>query len=224
MAQQTPKIKAQDRPKLGSKYAARLRRSGMMPAVIYGHKQDPDHVALHTEQLVTHLQHGTHLLEVELDGGKTQTCLIKEVQYDYLGTDVVHVDLTRVDLTEQVTVAIPITIKGADASPGLKESGAFLEQPVTDLHIRCQVNAIPEQIIADISQLQVGDVLTVESVELPAGVEAEDSPDTAIASVHITKIEEEVVEEVEVETGTEPEIITERRPEDEGAAPTEQES
>ncbi|MEX0741404.1 MAG: 50S ribosomal protein L25, partial [Phycisphaeraceae bacterium] len=157
MAHETPRIKAAQRDRLGTRYAARLRSSGKLPAVVYGHQEDPAHVAVDREELLHHLHEGSHMLELELDDGKTETCLVKDVQYDYLGTDIIHVDLTRTSLTEEVYVTVSIELKGREEAPGLKEDGAILEQPLVELEVRCRANAIPDEIVVDISKLEANE-------------------------------------------------------------------
>ena len=106
MSHATPHIKAEPRQRTGTRYSQRLRREGKLPAVVYGHQQDPIHLAINGGELTHHLHDGGHLLEVEHDG-TVETCLIKDVQYDYLGSSIVHVDLARVDLNEEIEVSVP---------------------------------------------------------------------------------------------------------------------
>lgn len=212
MSSETPTIQATVRDKTGTKYAKRLRRDGQLPAVVYGHKEDPVHVAIPHDDFIGHFHHGVHLLQVEADG-KGQTCLIKDVQYDYLGTTVVHVDLTRVDLNEEIEVSVPIELKGEEKSPGAKTAGSILEQPFTDLTVICKANAIPENILVDVSAMEVGDTVTVEDLTLPAGVRTEQNPSDLIVSISIVKEEEEETEEATAD-GTEPEVLSEKKDED----------
>src|ERR1041385_4074360 len=106
MAQQTPKLQASKRERMGTRYSRRLRRDGRLPAVVYGHGQAPAHVTVPTEEFTHVLHEGTHVLELQTDGS-TEVCLIKDVQYDYLGDNIIHVDLARIDLNEEVTVPVP---------------------------------------------------------------------------------------------------------------------
>lgn len=212
-----PSIQVQKRDKLGSRYAARLRQGGRLPAVIYGHGQEPLHVSLDRKELVDLLHTRARLLEAQVDTQK-QPVLVKEVQWDHLGTDLIHLDLTRVDLTEKVTVKVPLQFAG-DAE-GLKEEGAILERPVTELEVECVVTEIPDQIKVDVSALKVGDALTVKDIKLPEGVVSKLDPETVVATISI--VQEEVVEVVPTAEGAaEPEIIGKKAGEEgaEGAAP-----
>lgn len=223
MAQQTPKIKAEVRDRIGTRYAVRLRKSGKLPGVIYGHKQDPVHVALDGSEMITHMSRGTHLLEVEHASGDSETCLIKNVQYNYLGDDVIHVDLTRVDMTEDLTVMVRLEIKGEAACPGLKEAGAFLEHPMSELEVICRALDIPESIVVDVSELEVGQNITVGDLTMPPNVRTEQASESTVASIHVAKEEEEVEEETPEETAAgEPEVLTERREDAEGEPPVDE--
>ena len=205
MSTTTPKIQADAREHLGKRYAARTRAEGKLPAVIYGHKQAPVHVSVDSKELVTLLHHNVQLIEVEI-GGKTEPCLVKDLQWDHLGDNIIHVDLARVDLTEEVEVEVEIELLGN--AVGLKEAGAIMDQAANTITVKCRANAIPEKLTLDVSEMGVGDSLLVSGMSLPAGVTASSDPDTLIAHVSITKaapVEEE--EAVETTEGVEPEVI-----------------
>jgi large subunit ribosomal protein L25 len=219
MANTRPVLEGEQRERTGTKYATRLRRQGKMPAVIYGHGQDPAHVALDAEAVHDALHDGAHLLDLNISGGKAETVLIKDIQFDFLGDNVIHIDLARVDLSEEVTVNVSIELEGEDAAPGLKEDGALLQQPTTDLEVRCRADQIPDKVTVDISALEAGQAITVSDLTLPAGVKAETDEDTVIASISIVSEEEmDALDEATADTGTsaEPEVITERHEDEEG--------
>ena len=113
-------LKAQVRQHTGSKDAAKLRSSGRIPAVVYGHKQKALAVSLDANDFTVRLLHGHRLLDVELDGSN-EKLLVKDIQYDHFGKEVIHADLMRVDLTETVTVTVPIELKGV--AKGTHEGG-----------------------------------------------------------------------------------------------------
>lgn len=205
--QQIPRIEVEQREKIGTRPTAHLRQSGRLPAVIYGHKQEPVHVSTDTKQLLDLLHRNVHVLEV-VCGSDTESCLIKQVQWDHLGTGILHMDLARVDLNERVTVSVEVELVGE--AIGLKEAHAFLEQNLTALEIECLASAIPEVIKVDVSSLESHTSLTLANVELPNGVQCPLDPETVIASVHIAAAasDSEEVEEVEApETEAQPELI-----------------
>ncbi|QNN24548.1 50S ribosomal protein L25 [Planctomycetales bacterium ZRK34] len=212
MSHDRPKLKTAARERTGSKYAKRLRAAGQLPAVVYGHGQDPAHITLEAEQFVDCLHDGAHLVELE---GKGETCLIKDVQYDYLGTSIIHVDLTRVDLSEEVEVSVPIVLKGEDRCPGAKAAGAILEQPIVDLEVICRADAIPDEIVLDVSELEVEQSITIADLKLPAGVRTERNAEDSVVSIYVAAEEPEEGEGEEEADSAEPEVISERKTEEE---------
>ena len=213
MTHETPTLDAETRQHTGSRYAARLRKAGKLPAVIYGHGEEPQHVAVDGEQLVGHLHAGAHLLNLTIDSGKSETCLIKDLQYDFLGDHIIHIDLARVSLTEEVNVSVPLVIKGQENSPGCKAAGAIFEHPLADLEVSCKANAIPEEVIVDVTELELGQSITASQLELPAGVGLVTDGDSVVAMVNASKTTDEDLEgtPTEAATGAEPEVITERK-------------
>src|SRR5205814_4323451 len=111
MATQSAQIQAKPRPELGTRANKRLRSSGLLPGVIYGHKEAVVPVTLNKKELATALNRGTHLFDLALDG-QTEKVLVKEVQYDHLNADPIHIDFARVSLDEKVEVTVPLELKG----------------------------------------------------------------------------------------------------------------
>ena len=111
-----PTVKAETRKAAGTRAADRLRRSGKLPGIVYGHKQEPVPVVLDRHTVQMHLDHGAHLLQLDLSG-KSQPCLVKDAQYDHLGATLVHVDLARVDLSNGAVLPVNITGKFSDLTP-----------------------------------------------------------------------------------------------------------
>lgn len=224
MAKDRPTLNAETRQRTGSRYANRLRRAGKMPAVIYGHGETPAHVAVDAEAIHDALHHGAHLLDIALEG-KNETCLVKAVQHDYLGDTVIHVDLTRVDLSEEVEVAIPLNTQGEDVAPGIVDQGGFLQYPTTELTVRCRADAIPDEIVVDVSKLGPNDSLTLADITLPPGVACDMEPDTVLATVSVVTEEEMEALEAEAEAPAgeaEPEVVGETEEAESGEAPSEQ--
>jgi len=212
MASQTAQLTAKVRGELGSRKNKRLRDAGFVPGVIYGHKEDVVPVTLPKRELVGYLDHGAHLFALALDG-KNENVLVKDVQYDHLGIEVLHVDFARVDLNERVEVTIPLLLRG---EPKGAAEGGVLQQVVADLEIECLVTQIPSEIRYNVSEMKLNDVLHVKDLQLPEGVRALQDEDLIVATV------KEIVEAApaEAEAGAaEPEVIG--KVEEEGAAPTE---
>ena len=98
-------LKAEVRKKTGTKDSARIRRQGRVPATVYGHKEAPASLSLDAHDFVQGLHHGHRFMEVEIDG-KPEAMIVKDLQYDHFGRNVVHVDFMRVDVTERIKVQV----------------------------------------------------------------------------------------------------------------------
>src|SRR3954463_10866611 len=155
MATQTAQIQANPRPELGSRANKRLRGRGLLPGVIYGHKEAVVPVTLNKKELVGHLNHGAHVFDLAFDG-RSEKVLVKEVQYDHLGIEVIHVDFARVSLDEKVEVTVPLEFKG---TPKGEADGGVLQQMISDLEVECLVTDIPDRITHNVSEMAIDDVL-----------------------------------------------------------------
>ncbi len=199
----------------GKGYAREVRRAGLIPGVIYGHKQDPINIQFPEAGIRRITRHGGEnvLINISITDRDEETVMIKEIQVHPITRHILHTDFVRVSLEEMFTTHVPIILVGEPA--GL-EDGGILEFPLRELLIECQVGQIPEDIKVDVSALNIGDQIRVEDVSLPEGMTAHDDPATFIVSVaYPTVIEEEdELEAVDVEE-MEPELIGERDKEEE---------
>lgn len=200
----TATLKAQPREAKGTKAARRLRNQGKLPAIIYGHGQKPVSVAIDAHDFDQHLHHGEHVLSVDV-GGKTESFLIKAVQYDHLDTTPIHVDLARVDLNERVVVKVAIELRGTPK--GLSEGG-LMDQVMPDVEIECLVTEIPEVIRPNVSHLGVDESLTVKDLELPPSAKPIADLNAPVATIRPLATAEATEEEAEDQEGAaEPEVI-----------------
>src|SRR5687767_8162996 len=186
MAKQSIQLSAQPRNELGSRANKRIRDKGFVPGVLYGHKEAVVPVTLPKKELSTHLSHGAHLFDLALDG-KTEKVLVKDVQYDHLGLEIIHVDFARVSLDERVEVTVPLELKG---TPKGEEEGAVLQQIIAELEIECLVTEIPEAIRHNVTEMGKDSVLHIRDLQLPPGVKVMQDGDLIVATVR--EIEEEV--------------------------------
>jgi len=193
----------------GSKDAARLRKQGRIPAIIYGHKQEPQAVSVDAHAFAEGLHHGHRLMDLQL-GSQTETTIVKDIQYDYLGRDVIHVDLVRVDATEKIKVNVPIELKG---TPKGSHEGGILEEHADRLEIECLVTSMPDTIVVSVKEVGVGDVLHASDVELPEGVKLISPTTTLLVTCHM-KAAAVSTEELEEEAPGAPEVITEKKEEE----------
>lgn len=212
MATQTAQVSAKSRSELGSRANKRLRDSGFIPGVIYGHKEAVIPVTLAKKELTGHLNHGAHLFDLALDG-KSEKVLVKEVQYDHLGVEVIHVDFARVSLDEKVEITVALELKG---TPKGEAEGAVLQQIISELEIECLVTDIPTVIRQNVSDLEKDAVLHIKDLQLPPGVRVLQDPDLIVATVR--EIVEAAGAEAAEATTAEPEVIGRKPGEEEGAA------
>lgn len=212
------KMTGQRRKPSGQKANARLRRDGLLPAVIYGHKQEPEHVALSRREIQFALAKQAHVLELALDGDKPQPLLIKEVQYDHLYRDPIHVDLMRVDANERVHVKVPLHFVGNPK--GVQEGGEMVTL-ITDLDVEAPVLRIPDAIRVNVADLAIGGHVYIRDLQLPEGVSPVGKPDDQVCLVRTKREEAAAVAPIEGEAPAGPEVIAKGKIEEEGAAAAE---
>lgn len=200
-------ITMEPRKTAGSRAAARLRRKGKLPAILYGHGETPMPVALDRHEVEIQLSHGAHLINLNMEG-KMQACLIKDVQFNHLGSEPIHVDLARVDLSELVKVFVPIELRGS--AKGTHEGGVLMHE-MADVEIECRVSDIPEKLRVDVSHLELDQVMYVKDLPLPEGMTAVTDPESVVALVRIPAAKAATLTEgVEgaAPTTAEPEVIS----------------
>jgi large subunit ribosomal protein L25 len=207
----TLSLEAQVRQHTGSKTAAVVRKSGRIPAIMYGHKQEPVALSLDEHDFVEGVHHGHRLMEIQV-AGKTERVIVKDLQYDHLGRKVIHADLMRVDVTEMVEVTVPLELKGV--AKGTHEGG-ILEQHVDHLEIACLVTDIPERIPVLVKELGVGQVIHACDVPLPEGVKLVSPAETLLTTCHLVAAAKTTAE-VEAEEAAAPEVIGAEKETDEG--------
>lgn len=214
MSHTPPTIPAALRERLGTRYARRVRQTGQLPAVIYGHGTAPTSVSVDAKQLTIALKKNQHVVVLALEGGTAETCLVKDLQFGYLGDNLIHADFTRVNLDEVVTVKVHIHWAGEAVAA--KKAGCVLMHDQSELEVRCRVLDIPESIRADLTAIMPGTLLHASEIPLPAGVTAT-HPQLIVARV--TEIHEQAAAEAAAPGATtEPEVITAKKPEAEGDA------
>jgi len=201
---ETLSLKAHIRKQTGSKAAAKLRKKGWVPAVVYGHKQEAVAVSLDRHNFTEGIRHGSRLMDIQIDGKKEKT-IVKDLQYDHLGKNIIHADLMRVNITEKLTVSVPVQLKGK--AKGVEEGGV-VEEHFDSIDVECLVTNIPESIVISIKDLGVGDAIHAGDIELPQGVKLISSPDTLIVNCNIVT-EAPTTEELEEEAPAAPEVIGE---------------
>lgn len=208
---ETVKFVAQARATRGSQKAKQLRLSGQVPAVLYGHKEETLSISLPADEVAKAIRHGVRVVDLHA-GGKEEKAFIRDVQWDHLGKELLHVDFTRVSLDERIVVTVPLELRGT--APGVT-AGGLLDQPIHTLSIECLAISIPESIRVNIGELQIEGSIFVRDLVLPPGVKAMSDPDAIV--VHITKpiAEAEVPAAPAAEGAAEPEVIGRQKTEEE---------
>ncbi len=189
----------------GSRSSRRLRRTGMVPAVIYGRDLEPISVAVdaHDLYLALHTDAGVNaLINLETEGADAQLTMAREVQRHPVRGDITHVDFLKISLTEKTQVEVAIEITGE--SVGVKEGG-IVETIRNSIHVEALPTGIPQSIVVDISELAIGDTLRIGDLPAMDGVEyLGDEDDPVVIVVAPAAAEVEAVEE-ELEEGAEEE-------------------
>jgi large subunit ribosomal protein L25 len=211
-------LKASVREQSGTRSSVALRQQGKLPAVVYGHGKEPVSIALESKAFLDLLHHGSRIFEVDLAGEK-DTLLVKDLQYNYLGSEVIHADLIRVNLSERVKVQVMIHLVGTAAGTHM---GGMVEEIMNSIEVECAVSEIPESLPVDIKGLELDQTLRAGEIKLPDGFTLITDPNATVVSCHETKAalaeEEEAVEGQEgAEESAEPEVITEKKEEGEAS-------
>lgn len=212
MHEKSPVLKGEIRERLGSRYAKRLREQGRLPVVVYGHGQEPAAISVDAKETIRHIEGGERVFQIDING-KIETVLLRDVQFNYLGDDIVHCDLSRVDLDEVTHAHVHVVLKG-DAV-GLKTAGTLLMHPVTELTVECKLKDLPDEIVVNVKDLEAGGIIHAGDIELPSGVKLLSDADGIVAQITHSGGDAESAEEAEVSSEAEPEVIREKKPEGE---------
>ncbi len=215
-------LTAHSRPELGKNANRRLRRQGMIPAVVYGADAPPLSVALDPKRLlhILHSQAGANtLFFLELDGqrdAKTRL-IVHDVQYDPLNERPIHVDLARVRMEQEMRVKVPVQVVGT--SKGVKLQGGILDFITRDIEVMCLPANIPDHIRIDVTELEIGDSLRVADLPAGEGYRIVSEPERPVVVV-AAPVEEKVEAAAPAAEITEPEVIKKGKeePEEEAAA------
>ena len=211
---ETKQIKVAARAEFGNNAARRLRRQGLIPAIVYGNNKEPQALTVNADEWSAFsARHGAHLVSLQLDG-KEIPALVKEVQFNYLKNYVVHIDFQAVDLNAEISSTVPLHAFGDCYGAA---HGGILEQELHELPVVCRPADLPESIKVDVTKLEIGDALTVADIELPAGVKADIDSEAVVFHVVRQQEEQEPEAEAEGEAATEPEAINEQKTESRAA-------
>jgi large subunit ribosomal protein L25 len=180
----------------GSRVARRLRAQGRIPAIVYGHKQPPQPISLARGDAWLMIKKSAHLAQLTI-GDKTEMALVKDIQWDHLGKEIIHLDFARVDAQEQVHTEVRLETHGT--APGVGEGGV-LEFLVHTLPVVCRADAIPDVVRIELGGLHVNDGVHVRDLTLPEGVTIDVDPNLLLLHIvgrPVTGVEAEAEAEVQ---------------------------
>ena len=216
---QTQELTITHREGTGKQVAKRLRRNGVVPAVLYGGTQ-PESVAV-DPRAVLRIIHGhegsTQLLTLKFEGdSRSRMAIIRDLQFDPVTERLLHVDLQEVTADRAITVRVAVHPVGEAA--GVKEQKGILNVVLHELDVSCLPTQIPDRIDADVTALMIGDVLTVAALQVPPGVRILNDPGQAVVTVAAPMAEEVAAPAATPAATAEPEVLTERKPKEEAAS------
>ncbi len=209
-------LKGERRPDLGKGGARKARAAGHIPAIVYGHGEEPVPVNISAREFeLAMLHHEGGNAIVNLSVAPTEyTALIRDVQYDPLTHGILHLDFQRISLTETVEVRVGVRITGL--AVGVKDGGGVLELITREIEVRCLPTAIPSGLELDVTALGIGQSLHVRDLPI-AGLEVlTDLDQTVVTVVAPTVHEEKPAAEAVAEGGTEPEVVGAKGKKEEG--------
>jgi large subunit ribosomal protein L25 len=192
----------------GSRVARKIRAAGRVPAIIYGHKQTPQPVSLSRDDAWLFIKKHAHLAELTIGSAK-EMVLLRDIQWDHLGKEILHLDFARVSADEMIETSVALHFVGHAA--GVAEGGVF-EVISHEIPIRCRATAIPDEIRVDVSHLKIGEGIHVKDLPIPEGMSAHADPELLLAHVVIRGAAPEAAPAAE--GPAEPELIGRKPAED----------
>jgi large subunit ribosomal protein L25 len=182
-------IKADPRTASGTGAVNRLRKTGFIPAVVYGRGRDNVNVQVDGKsftKIINHSASDNILVNLQI-GESSQLALVQEVQHNYIKSTIIHVDFHAVNENEEIHAAVPVNLVG---EPAGAKFGGLLELHMHSIQVHCLPKDLPEKISADVTHLNVGDALHVRELALPEGVRVQLEGSIIVAAVSEPKVEE----------------------------------
>jgi len=215
-------LEAESRTGTGRANTKDLKEQGYLPAVLYSQGKESMPLKVSNSALIKLVhQHRIEGVIVTLkikEDKKPRACLVKEIQYDPVHDNIIHIDFNEISLSKAIKVNVPITAKGEPV--GVKQEGGALEHILWEVEIECLPVDIPKEIVIDVTNLKIGDSIHIKDIQFPAKVKVLNDPSAIVLSVAAPMKEEVPVEAVEGAETQEPEVIKEKKevPTEEGKA------
>jgi large subunit ribosomal protein L25 len=213
-------VAAQPRASRGKNEARRTRRSGLIPAVVYGAFKDPVSVSVNPKEIsrIIHSKTGHNsIFDIDIAGVEKTPVMVADEQYDPIRSTLLHIDLRRIDLARKLRVSVPVHTTGE--AKGVKQQGGVLDVVTRQVEIECIPADIPDQFDVDVTELMIGSAIRVSELPVKEGVRVLTAGDAVIA--HVVGIKEEAAAAVEAPAaaaGSEPEVVKKGKKEEEAPA------
>jgi large subunit ribosomal protein L25 len=185
-------IGAEVRTDQGKGASRRLRRTGKVPAIVYGGKTEPQMIAVSHNELSKHLKieaFYSHILTLNF-GGQSEQVVLKDLHRHPARDEILHMDLQRVLADKLLRMHVPLHFKGADVAPGVKTGGGLVEHHLIQVEVECLPKDLPEFIEVDLSNLNVNDSVHMSQLQVPAGVtliELKHGNDASVVAIHLPR-------------------------------------
>jgi len=195
------------RESAGTTASRALRRNGKIPAVLYGHGTSPQHIAFDARTFDELLHHGARssLITLTMQGRKADTALVRDLQRDPISRKIIHADLQRVSVDEEVHTSVPVVAVGVPI--GVREYGGVLDMISRELEIAGPVNRLPSQVEIDVSELSIHEHITAGQVQLPEGFKLLTPPEQTVAAVEASRTAAQLEEAAAPAEELQPEVI-----------------
>ncbi|MFN2382262.1 MAG: 50S ribosomal protein L25/general stress protein Ctc [Guyparkeria sp.] len=212
MSQESFKIDASVREKLGKGASRRLRREGNIPAIVYGGKKAPVSLTINHNELLKHLDHEaffSHILELTV-GGETDEVVLRDLhRHPFKPTVVLHADFQRITRGQKMRMNVPLHFDNREESKGAKEGGV-ISVIHNEIEIECLPRQLPEYLTVDLADLDINEAIHLSEIKLPEGISIPElalgeGHDVAVVAIHPPKVEKEPEEEEQSESGGEEE-------------------
>lgn len=209
-------LTATPRTGTGKGVARTLRRDGQIPAVIYGHAREPQPLSISSrdlDKLLSHISADNTVIDLALGSAGSARALIREIQRHPYKRQILHVDFQEIVAGEKVTVRVPLTLVGTPV--GVRLGGGIVDHTMRELTIQVDPASIPNHIDVDVSELNLGESIHVSQLKVPNGITVMDEAGAAVVVIATPRAAVEAAATEGGESGTEPEVIRAKKPEEE---------
>lgn len=166
-------VTAEPRSMQGKSASRRLRRTGKVPAILYGAGKEPASIQLDHNEMLLHTEHEafySHILSLKFTSGAEEKVVLKAMQRHPVRPLILHVDFLRINEAEELTLRVPLHFVNEDSAPAIKTNGGVVSHHMSDIEVMCLPKDLPEYIEVDLMDVAIGDTVHLSELNLPAGV------------------------------------------------------